>query len=105
MPGLPKPRSRCEGQPEAFTTVGPAPIEAQARRLENALGSFRVEATVVGAKVGPSPDWLRERLIARGDIPRNNVVDATNFVLFELGQPTHVFDLATLKGGRIRKFS
>lgn len=54
-----------------------------------------------GVKVGPSPDWLRDRLIARGDIPRNNIVDATNFVLFELGQPTHVFDLSTLRGSRI----
>jgi phenylalanyl-tRNA synthetase beta chain len=54
-----------------------------------------------GVKVGPSPQWLQDRLIARGDIPRNNVVDATNFVLFELGQPTHVFDLAKLKGPEI----
>ena len=35
-------------------------------------------------------------------MPRNNLVDATNFVLFELGQPTHIFDLATLAGGEIR---
>ncbi|MCI0366047.1 MAG: phenylalanine--tRNA ligase subunit beta [Phycisphaerales bacterium] len=49
-----------------------------------------------GVKVGPSPAWLANRLIARGDIPRNNIVDASNFVLFELGQPTHVFDLAKL---------
>jgi phenylalanyl-tRNA synthetase beta chain len=52
-------------------------------------------------KVGPSPAWLADRLTARGDIPRNNLVDATNFVLFELGQPTHVFDLAKLEGGKI----
>jgi phenylalanyl-tRNA synthetase beta chain len=56
---------------------------------------------IKGVKVGPSPQWLQDRLIARGDIPRNNVVDATNFVLFELGQPTHVFDLAKLKGPKI----
>lgn len=54
-----------------------------------------------GIKVGPSPPWLQDRLIARGDIPRNNVVDATNFVLFEWGQPTHVFDLAKLAGPEI----
>jgi phenylalanyl-tRNA synthetase beta chain len=54
-----------------------------------------------GVKIGPSPAWLADRLIARGDIPRNNVVDATNFVLFEMGQPTHVFDLNQLKGGAI----
>ncbi len=56
---------------------------------------------ILGAKVGPSPKWLTDRLIARGDIPRNNIVDATNFVLFELGQPTHVFDIAKLKGPEI----
>ncbi len=54
-----------------------------------------------GATIGPSPAWLADRLRARGDIPRNNVVDATNFVLHELGQPTHVFDLAKLEGGAI----
>jgi phenylalanyl-tRNA synthetase beta chain len=54
-----------------------------------------------GVKVGPSPAWLADRLRARGDIPRNNVVDATNFVLFEFGQPTHVFDIARLKGPEI----
>lgn len=54
-----------------------------------------------GVTVKPSPDWLAERLRAIGQIPRNNIVDATNFVLFELGQPTHVFDLAKIKGGAI----
>ena len=54
-----------------------------------------------GVKVGPSPSWLADRLRAVGQIPRNNVVDATNFVLLELGQPTHVFDLAKLKGSKI----
>lgn len=55
-----------------------------------------------GVKVGPSPEWLQKRLLAIGQIPRNNLVDCTNFVLFELGQPTHVFDLDTLKGGLIQ---
>ena len=41
---------------------------------------------------------LKRRLEAIGLVPRNNLVDATNFVLFELGQPTHVFDLAKLAG-------
>ena len=52
-------------------------------------------------QVAPSPQHMASRLIARGDIPRNNIVDATNFVLFELGQPTHVFDLDKLAGGEI----
>jgi len=62
----------------------------------------RYTARVIrGVKVGPSPAWLQERLIAIGQIPRNNVVDCTNFVLFEYGQPTHVFDLSKLCGPAI----
>lgn len=56
---------------------------------------------IEGVRVAPSPAWLRKRLESIGQIPRNNLVDATNFVLFELGQPAHVFDLATLRGRRI----
>ena len=52
-------------------------------------------------QVGHSPSFIADRLTARGDIPRNNVVDASNFVLFEYGQPTHAFDLDTLAGGTI----
>lgn len=66
---------------------------------EDPDGCPRYTARVIrGVKVGPSPQWLADRLRWRGDIPRNNVVDATNFVLFEYGQPTHVFDLAKLAG-------
>ncbi len=56
---------------------------------------------ITGISVAPSNDHIASRLTARGDIPRSNVVDATNFVLFELGQPTHVFDLDTLAGRKI----
>lgn len=55
-----------------------------------------------GVTVKPSPEWLARRLVAMGLVPRNNLVDATNFVLFELGQPTHVFDLGLLHGPEIR---
>ena len=68
---------------------------------EHALCPRYTARVITGVKVGPSPEWLQRRLIAIGQVPRNNVVDATNFVLFELGQPTHVFDLATLAGGEI----
>ncbi len=54
-----------------------------------------------GVKVGPSPQWLRDRLQSIGQRCVNNVVDVTNFILFELGQPLHAFDLRTLRGGRI----
>jgi phenylalanyl-tRNA synthetase beta chain len=59
-------------------------------------------AIVRGVKVGPSPDWLQMRLRAIGARPINNVVDATNWVLFELGQPLHAYDLAKLRGSEVR---
>lgn len=52
-----------------------------------------------GVKVGASPAWLVERLEAIGQRSINNVVDASNYVLFELGHPTHAFDMAKLSGG------
>jgi phenylalanyl-tRNA synthetase beta chain len=58
-------------------------------------------AVVRGVRVGPSPEWLAARLRTIGARPINNVVDATNYVLHELGQPVHAFDLALLRGGRV----
>jgi phenylalanyl-tRNA synthetase beta chain len=55
-----------------------------------------------GVRVGPSPQWLVDRLTAIGSRSINNVVDASNYVLHELGQPTHAFDLAKLAGPEVR---
>lgn len=60
-----------------------------------------VARLIRGVRVGPSPEWLRKRLLALGQNPVNNIVDATNYVLFELGHPLHAFDFDRLEGGRI----
>ncbi len=53
---------------------------------------------ITGVEVGPSPDWLARRLVLAGMRPINNVVDASNYVMLELGQPTHPYDLDRLAG-------
>ncbi|PJC46441.1 MAG: phenylalanine--tRNA ligase subunit beta [Candidatus Omnitrophica bacterium CG_4_9_14_0_2_um_filter_43_12] len=56
---------------------------------------------ITGVKVAPSPEWLIKRLKSIGVRSVNNIVDITNFVLFETGQPLHAFDFDKLSGGRI----
>jgi phenylalanyl-tRNA synthetase beta chain len=74
-----------------------ASVEIQAPEL---CGRFTARI-MRGVKVQPSPDWLRQRLEAIGQNSINNVVDVTNYVMMELGQPMHAYDLDKLGGTRI----
>lgn len=70
---------------------------------ENACPRYTA-SRVAGVKVGESPDWMKTRLEAQGLRPINVVVDITNYVLMETGQPLHAFDAARIKGGiRVRR--
>ena len=80
-----------EGEGEAI------PIEVQ-----DPSGAPRYTGiTLRGVKVGPSPEWLQKKLLSIGLRPIDNVVDISNFVLFETGQPLHTFDAAKVKGGKV----
>ena len=57
--------------------------------------------SIDGVKIGPSPDWLVKRLEGLGSRSINNVVDATNFVMLELGHPTHAYDADRIEGSKI----
>lgn len=96
--------------PSAGGMTNPEPVVggggdvSSAIKLENrvpkACPMFTVRV-IKGVKVGPSPAWLAEALESVGQRSINNVVDVTNFINFELGNPCHVFDLAKLGGGAL----
>ena len=87
-----KPLELCE-----LTEGKPADVEVAAPDL-----CPRYTARVIrDVKIGPSPEWMQKRLDAVGIRPISNVVDITNYVLVEMGQPLHAFDMSLLAGGKI----
>ena len=98
------------GQGTGIPELAPLPSST----LEEGVGPIRIEVsdedgaphylglTLRDVKVGPSPDWMQQRLRAIGLEPRNNVVDVTNYVLHDLGQPLHAFDADHISGGVVK---
>ena len=87
--------------PHADIEFPPATAAWTVRLDDPQLGPYYTATHLAQVKVGPSPQWLQEAIAATGHRPINNVVDITNFVLFETGQPLHAFDAAKLSGGEI----
>ena len=70
--------------------------------VENSAAAPRYAGlTVTGCKIAPSPEWMQNELRAAGINPKNNLVDITNYVLFELGQPLHAFDADKIEGHKV----
>src|SRR5882672_1101782 len=86
---------------EVQNTEGKTSDVASVEILDPDLCPRYAARVVRGVKIAPSPDWLVKKLEAIGQRPINNVADITNYVLHELGQPLHAFDLAKLVSNRI----
>ena len=94
IPGSSGPPSYTARREGAAATVDGVQVA-----IEDPAGCARFLGAVIrGVTIAPSPDWLQRRIHAIGMRPVNNVVDATNYVMVELGQPMHPYDLARLRG-------
>src|SRR6266513_283024 len=101
-------RSRCPARCWSALTGAAAPSPRTGKATAGWAGSITISAPnecpfisfrkIDNVKVGPSPDWLRAKIESVGIRSINNIVDISNFVMVELGQPTHAFDADKLKG-------
>ncbi len=86
---------------EVPTDEGTAKEYIKIQIEDEELCSRYMAKIITDVKVEPSPWWLQKRLIAAGMRPINNIVDITNFVMLEYGQPLHAFDISDVEGGKI----
>jgi len=92
LPSSPPPKAPVRGKDRGA-------VDGVEVRVEDPEGAPRYMIAVIrGVKVQPSPAWLATRLQSVGQRSINNIVDATNYILFEVNQPLHAFDLAKLRG-------
>ncbi|MCR5277562.1 MAG: phenylalanine--tRNA ligase subunit beta [Bacteroidales bacterium] len=89
----------CLPSVEAFREGEGAGIPVEVRDADGAPRYSGI--TLCGVKVAPSPEWLQSKLQSIGLRPINNIVDISNFILFELGQPLHTFDADKIRGGKV----
>ncbi len=93
---------RAVQKPKVEFKPGSWPGEVTVEIKSTELGPRYAGRHVRGVKVGPSPEWLRRRLQSVGMNSINNVVDVTNYVMMEMGQPLHAFDIREIKGQTIQ---
>jgi phenylalanyl-tRNA synthetase beta chain len=97
LPLKPVPQAKLAESTAAGKASDAVKVEIQSPEL---CGRFTARV-IRGVKIAPSPSWLRERLEASGVASISNVVDATNYVMLELGQPTHAYDYDKIRDHRI----